>query len=407
VFFDRGIPTVTQWPPLSIDERIDGANRNVAQISTLSFGTRTLFLSFNDSISLTTMQNALDSVSDTGNIVVEAVYVLNANNEVDVITPEVARASRPERVIGAKVDAPVTLISVLRQQSEVALVELATADLNEETFVPLAAVTGSDRNPSSDSAASPNEPTDIISLETFVNFNISGVVRADFIDDYRFTAITADSVLLCEIYHDDETDELKIRIVSESDLDGELLFTFFTPCDYAESQLIMRVRNENNNTIYHMGGADFALATIVSSSDDLTVLAVTEDYVFYAVNRSVIYRYDTATGVIHEVADFQRSVAFERNGDLSCFVINLGESARARVYDARSGMMHLSDDVPASLLFYRNSTNVLTDGENFFTVTLDTISDPDTVLRFAERRGVSDLFTVFEVTEQSVRILLR
>jgi hypothetical protein len=405
-FYDRSIPTVTEPFPASIDVRIGSAQRNAAQFANLSFGTRTMFLSFNDSIPLKTMQNALDSVSDTGNIVVEAVYILGADNSVNVISPEAARASQPERVVGAKVYAPVTLIGDLQKQSEVALVEVVTDEFDEEAFVPLAVAGGGSASAEPGDVPPSDELPGTVSLETFVSFNLAGVLRADFIDDYRFTAVTADSVMLCEIYRDDDTQELQIRIVSDFDFGGELLFTFFAaPSD--ESRLVIRVRSELANTIYLMSGQDFDAAEVVSSSEDLTILAVTESYVFYAVNRSVIYKYDIAAQISYELADFGRSVTFERNGDLSCFVINLGESESARVYDAVAGVMSTSTDVPAGLMFYRNSVNVLTDGENFFGVTLSAIADPTPVLRFLPTGSVSDLFSVSEITEQSVRILLK
>jgi hypothetical protein len=401
-FFDRSIPTVVDPESPSLADRLDRANRNAAQLEHLNFGTRTLFLSFNDSISLTAMQNTLDSVSDTGNIVVESVYVLGNDNAVDMISPAAARTNQVSSIIGAKVYAPVTLIGGLRRQPEVALVEVASDVVNEETFVPLAAATRPERNPEPPSDA--NEPT----VETILNFNIPGVIRAEFIDDNRFAAITADSAMLCEIYRDEDSDELQIRVLSDFDLDGEVVFSFFAT-QGNKRLAVMRVRSEDSNSIYLMGGDNFAVKKIADSDEALTVLAVTNNSVYYAVNRSVIFRYDTRLGISSEIVSYDDSVTFERNGDLSCFVINLGEAepVRARVYNARLEQLTESDEVSPMLVFYRNSTNVLTDGENFYSTTLVPIENPDDVIRFATPCNSSELYSVTEITEQSVRILLR
>jgi hypothetical protein len=166
------------------------------------------------------------------------------------------------------------------------------------------------------------------------------------------------------------------------------------------------VRGDTTGTIYLMSGEDFTVTEIISSAQGLSVLAITDNALYYAKDRQIIYRYDIATGHAEEIMSFEQPVAFERNADLSCFAINAGDNEQAQVYDAATGELSVAEDVFGGLLFYRNSVNVLTDGENFFTATLEAISEPSDVIMFAERAALSELFSVFEITEQSVRILL-
>jgi hypothetical protein len=400
----RGVPTVDD---MSIDARFDFAGRETAHIEGLSFGTRTLFLSFNDSLTFSEMQNALDSVSDTGNILIESVYVLGAGGEVEILTLAEVISSRvePDRVIGAKIQAPVTLVAGLREQPEVALVEVMTNELTEETFIPLVAAPNWCPERDSDNGGHGDiadiEPIDgVISLETFVNFGLSGVVRAEFVDDYRFTAITHDVVLLCEIFREDDSDELQIRIVTEFDFEGELLFSFY--CESSRT-LVMRSRSGGVNAIHVMSN-DGSVAQVVDSGEELSVLAVTESYLYYSAGRRVVYKYSLASATAVEHLTFEHPVSFERNAALSAFVINTGDAAQ--VFDARTGTLSTSEATTQGLLFYRNSTNVLTDGVEFYTLALDTVCEPESVLRFAERSNLSAKFSVSEISEHGVRILM-
>jgi hypothetical protein len=419
-WFIGGKPTMGEFDASDARGRIANAEHSLNQMASLNFGTRTVFLSFNDTITFTTMQNALDSVSDTGNIVVEAVYTLGEDNAVDVFsgadlaTMQALRGSNysgeSSNIVGAKVYTPVTLISDLSKQSEVALVEISTEELNENNFVPLAAV-GGIREPAEVTSLG-EQPTETVSVETFLNFNIAGVTHAEFIDDYRFTAITADTVALYEICRDrDEGDEsLQIILVSEHVLDGELLFTFF---DEENCRKILRVRNDDGNTIYVLDG-NSELAEIASISDEgrLSVLALTSDTLYYSVERMVVYAYEIATGISTELIAFEIPVSFERNTGLTGFIVNPADSrqlgrTQAQVFDAFEKTLAVSAECVQSLMFYRNSTNILTDGTRFFDMALEVVEEVrDSEINLAERRNMSELFGVFEITELGIRILV-
>ena len=421
--FIGGTPTVKEFDVSDARGRIANSERDLAQMAGLNFGTRTLFLSFNDSITFTTMQNALDSVSDTGNIVLEAVYTLSEKNAVSVVSGvhlQALQGGEAENIVGAKVYAPVMLISDLSKQSEVALVEVSTEQLNENNFVPLAVVGFErEREPSELNIETPTTPptSESVSVETFVNFNLTGVTHAEFTDDYHFTAITADAVALYEIYHDDESEAMKVRAVAQHDIDGELVFTFF---DEARCRKIMRIRNDTSNAIFVIDGVDgrnFEVSKVIVFPADtrLSVLALTEDTLYYSVERKKVFAYDLSEGKSREVLSFDSAVSFERNSGLTCFAINPGNSGSSgeqaqmysQVYDVAREKLIVADTQTESLLFYRNSTNVLTDGENYFTTSLELIDDlSEYEIKFASRRNMSSLFEVFEITEQGIRILV-
>jgi hypothetical protein len=416
------------------------------QAADLNFGTRTLFLSFNDTLTFSAMQNTLDSVSDTGNIVVEAVYVLGGNNNIEVlplVSLSVQDIQAIEQIVAAKIYAPVTLIGDLKNRSDVALVEIKSEVLNEETFIPLAVIetpvreststtttatsTAEQHVPAADETTA-TEPKQFVSLETFVNFNLAGVVRAEFIDNNRFTALTANALMLCEIYRESETDELKIRILSQvaetptdvystpdepatTDfvLNGELVFAFY---DRINNNVLMRARSAYSNAVYALNTDTLAVTEIASDVADLTILAVGEGAVYFAVGRKVVYKYDIASGTNSELVSFEQQVSFERNADLSAFVINVtdmeNETIQVQVFNANTGTMAVSDDIAGRLSFYRTGTNVLVNDDGFFNTALETVDERDVrkVLRTAQTVTVnrSEQYEVVEITESSVRI---
>ncbi|MCL2754740.1 MAG: hypothetical protein FWD35_03350 [Oscillospiraceae bacterium] len=417
--FWGGVPTVPSFNPQDAHGRMENAQQSLSQMSNLSFGTRTLFLSFNDSITFTTMQNTLDSVSDTGNIVIESVYVLENSGKVEIVEAQRQEIGDLGGIVGARVNAPVTLIGDLSRQSEVALVEVSTEQLNENNFVPLAATGFTGFTPlesepffseTSVGDEMPTYPPEIVSVETFVNLNIAGVVRAEFIDDYRFTVVTAESIALYQIYNDDDENEsLKVRVVASHDLDGELPFSYF---DEVNCRKIIRVRNDESNTVYFIdlrGGFELEQVASVSSESRLSVLALTDEVLYYATRSRAVYAYDIATGVNTKLMEFENTVSFERNSGLTAFVLNVSddELIRSQVFNPATRTF-LDAQSNSGLIFYRNSNNVLTDGESYFDTELSLIDNiGDYSMQFTGRNNMSTLFAVEEITELGIRILVK
>ncbi|MCL1831933.1 MAG: hypothetical protein FWG45_03365 [Oscillospiraceae bacterium] len=382
-------------------DRINEANNAVAKLATMNFGTSTLFLSFSEPVTFTEMQNALDGVSDTGNIAVEAVYLLDNDNKVTMLDPiQAFKLGNPDdvRIIGAKVSAPVVLVDGLRKRAEVALVEVMSDDLNEDTFIPLIPdVDGTTDTTEGDSTGE----HDHVTFEAFVNLNMVGVNRAEFIDENRFMTITSDAVGIYEIARDDETDEPTIVTISNFEAHGEIVFTYY---DDMNNQLVIRVREANVSSIYFMGGEDFAAVKV--ARDNLTILAIAENCLYYAVDHSVVYKYTYGVGS-SELFSFDAPVSFERNSNLSAFIVNSGDSdetGAAQVYDTHTESM--TYEVSGWLFFYRNSVNVVTGESGFYGLNLAVISEPDTVAQFAQSRTRSELYTISEINESGVKIRL-
>ena len=135
---NSSMPTITDT--LTVQERVIRA-----ELTQLSSGPATMFLSFNNSLTFDEMQNAFDSISDT-DIEVKAVYVLEDDSSVTSLAlPEkldVVRDTDSCKIIGAKVSAPSEYRKTLKSQQEVALVEIETENVNDNTFVPLGAIAG-------------------------------------------------------------------------------------------------------------------------------------------------------------------------------------------------------------------------------------------------------------------------
>ncbi|MCL1881230.1 MAG: hypothetical protein FWF76_03540 [Oscillospiraceae bacterium] len=455
--------------PQSLEARIDHAKLSADEVASLSFGTRALFLSFNDGIDFVAMSNALDSVSDTGNIVVESVYVLGENNEVLVISLEEARTTGVDNIVGVKVSVPVTLVGQLRQQSQIALVEVMDDALTQETFVPLAvaelielegASTQSQTSAETDSPAtevsdgnqvSPiGENDEILETSTFVDFEVQGATRAKFISDSAFVVFTGDVIKVCEIVqiidgdsnisltsftgiedtNDSEpentetTDDSveygdgtegvgmlvqtkRVEVRASLLLEGDLLFTFF---DNVNDRLVIRSRSANYNMIHILDFGTLDFSEVVNTASELSVLASTERYIYYSIGRMVINRYSVGHGESMKVQglSFERPVSFERNSVLSGFVIFTGDDSPAQVFDANTETLASSEDVLGGLLYYKNSSNVLTDGENFFNTHLEIIDDIyNTTLSLPRESSGSASFIIHSITDSRVRISAR
>lgn len=220
-----------------------------------SIEVKTMYLSFGEALSYTKLRNTIDYVSDTGKIQVEALYVLDADDNVVTVTDpdeiEIIKNDDEAKIIGAKVAAPANLGESLISQPEVVLAEIEPENINEQLFVPLLAdpgindyvtpevttpsqsssgndsqtdetstgeevtVTGAPPDTSvsetstgaatESSAASESETTDTseepkttaangVPQERFIELSLPGVTDAEFISDKTFAAITKESV---------------------------------------------------------------------------------------------------------------------------------------------------------------------------------------------------------------------
>jgi hypothetical protein len=391
----------------------------------LGFGNKSLFLSFGDSITFHEMRNTLDSVSDTGNIVVEALYILEENGKVAMLrlSDEPPRVDGV-RIIGAKVYAPAALIEDLSQQEEVVLVEIATDDMNDYDFVPFGIFEDNEEastQPPCQTEQETNAPQDSPAppdFEKFINLNIPGVIEANFISDYRFIAITRDSVILYEISEafeieaisefalrnhrkrlstngesmlisgvrggktvlllaDAQSESLVNIDISSTVGSGELLNAFY---DDATRRIIMRVRSRDYNAIYIVDRDTLGISRVPDNSHDAVILALDGNSLYFA-SASIVRKYDITTGASVELHTFDEPVSFERNADLSGFVIVIGNTAQ--VFNAKTETLTESADV----------TEVL---EDFY-------SQPTS----HGRRVISALFSLFEVTSESIKILIK
>ena len=333
-----------------------------------SLSNKTLFLSFNNSITFYEMRDTLDSVSNTGNIVVEALYVLDENKQITLLPVEEWESfdGSVGQIVGAKVSAPAMLIGDLSQQQKVTLVKIDDA-MDDNDFIPL--ITGDMETPSTtppstgvDTDPFNNEPVDVTSPDDVIVFDIPNALDVKFISDYRFVAITNDFVI-----------------------------------------------------IYEIRGTEAGYETVVASIADVppsslanvAILAVNGDVLHFATN-TAIYRHDIATSVtvkLFPLANFG-AVNFKLNSDLSGFVMNVnGESI---VFTARNETFTKSVEAPDGLWFYKNNTDLLTDGTNYYSVCdqglLEEFNGP---LSNPERRPLSKFFKLLEVTEDSIRIMLK
>jgi hypothetical protein len=422
-YSDTGSPVVNHGV-MSPQERIQQADAALINARS-SIGNKTVYLSFNNTMTFREMQNTLDTVSDTGNIIIEAVYVIDGDEFLTKQLGEV-RGDSYAQIVGAKVSAPANLIEDLSRQHEVALVEIENDILNDETFIPFIAElieipedlfqNVTDEIDSSIDAAPP--------VEKFVNLNLSGVIEASFISDYRFTAITCNSVILYEISQDEDSADLEINPVSEFSLynhrtklsasgssmlisgstendsrrtvllvadsktasleeinisditdSGELIFAFY---DDINGRIIIRARSADRNIIYVIHRESALTQTVFDSSEDAAVLAATANAIFYSVNNTTVYKYDilTAESTIAESLDFGETVSFERNADLSAFAVYTNGGDTAQIFDT-------------------------------VTETLSDIVDSAQLQSYRSIGELSELFSVSQVIDGSVRILLK
>jgi hypothetical protein len=455
----QGIPTgIEPYDPISTPVTASG----IIQIA--HHENRTLYLSFNNSVTYMEMLNTLESVSDTGNITIEKVYVLdNHENIVPVIQHEELRNDHETQIVGAKVFAPERLKVEIERQPEVANVKIETFAINDDTWVPSPVtevpITPDSTPPDQNQDPDGTDPqTGEITVENFVNVNVVGIIEADFISEDAFMAITGDSVILYELTQDEVTESIEInpaqeytlhnhrtrlsatgnsmlisgcredsrrnvlmladsetRTLTEIDIrdlieTGELIFAFYDDHD-THRRIVMRVRIGDNNIIYVMELDTGAVHTVFSSVKSAAILAINGDFVYHSVFKesehvTVVYRFDITNGTstVVDSLSFTEAVSFERNSNLSAFVINTDSASR--VFTASSESLTNTVEAPNRLSFYRTRTNFLTDGETIYSLTGGTRLEVFEGQMPRVRRNSSERFSVFEISENSVRIQL-
>ncbi|MCL1789267.1 MAG: hypothetical protein FWG33_02825 [Oscillospiraceae bacterium] len=433
--------------PTPPEDRVLNANSAIKTASS-DFGAKTMFLSFNNSITFHEMQNTLDLVSDTGNIVVETLYILDSNNELTLLQGSELKEletlyNSDVQIVGAKVYAPAILSEDLRHQKNVALVEF---DMNDNDFIPLIIeddIPVTDFPYTEEQTDEPQDNNFPASVEKSVSVNIPGLIEAEFIGDSRFIAVTRDSVILYEISEDlnvTPISELALRnyrkrfsitgksmlisgvsgekpILLLADIEsenfesidiskpvgsGELLNAFY---DDINRRIIMKVRNRDSSAIYIVDRDTFEFILVPASSHDAVILALNGNLVYFSSDSS-IYRFDISSGVSTELYTSADGLfSFERNADLSAFVMNVnGETA---VFTARNEMFTKWVEAPNGLTFYRNSTDLLTDGVNFYRASEGTLETFQGQPISPERQIISEWFKVLEITSEGIKILIK
>jgi hypothetical protein len=251
-------PVINTVPPVTVTTSVnDDESRERAENAKLSYENQTLYLSFNGGITFRELENKLLAISDTGNIVIETVYVMNEDNSEGEHEPvaldefEEIKNDDSIKIVGAKVSTPGRLIEEIERQTEIEQVMLVVKEEkpsggennNEndnhepkaEVFIPINVHPLPDRNhlPSvtvaepvyddepvattekSGGTQTPPNPS-APAVEKLVSIDVPGVISADFISDKSFTAITADKVSLYEIADSpDSASELEINTLSE------------------------------------------------------------------------------------------------------------------------------------------------------------------------------------------------
>ena len=466
-----GSPIPVTPPFLQNGEVVDSPEK--AHLAKMSFSSQTLYLSFGNPVTLREIENTLYTISDTGNIVLEEVYVVDDSTEnggfvaVSVSDFSKIRNDSSPKIVAAKVSAPGRLIDEIERQSEIENVFIASEGVGTYEFIPsavhesTAAVTGAVSEPVS---TEPN-PIDSVPIEKLLNLNISRVAEARFLDDTHFTVITPESAMLYQIGVSGE-DESKPEILPISefalqshrtrfsatgdsalisgveslgakrrillladgktgtlenvDISGiltqndELVFAFY---DDINERIIARTRSSGLSSVYIMDRNDPNTAKpILQEKSDAVVLALNGNALYYAESNDV-YRYDftdDSSVLLYAFSEYflgaDESVSFERNFDLSGFVVNYNGGRTARVFSAGTETLSLPAEVAGGLIFHRNSTDLLNDGENFYKLageksdSLEIYTGTPTTVG---EKSASTLYSVFEITDKSVRILLK
>jgi hypothetical protein len=125
--------------------------------------------------------------------------------------------------------------------------------------------------------------------------------------------------------------------------------------DDISRRIIMRVRSKELSAIYIVDRDTLDTTLVPNSSHDAVILAVNEGVLYYAAEHSSVYKYDTDTGTSIRLYDFDDPVSFERNADLSGFVIVNGNTAQ--IFNAKTGVLSEAADTDEVLDVFKSQTS--------------------------------------------------
>lgn len=122
---------------LSASQRLWEAEQNYYNLQAAA-SLSDIYVTFSEPISSGELAVALSAVADTGEIAVDALYTENR----EVLRGEALREyesahDREKTVVGAKLSAPSALYRDIQDLSQVYLAELGSAEINDDTFIPL------------------------------------------------------------------------------------------------------------------------------------------------------------------------------------------------------------------------------------------------------------------------------
>lgn len=122
---------------LSASQRLWEAEQNYYNLQAAA-ALSDIYVTFSEPISYGELAVALSTVADTGEVVVDALYTEDqAVLREEALREYEAAHDRDRTVIGAKISAPSALYRDIQDLSQVYLAELGSAEINDDTFVPL------------------------------------------------------------------------------------------------------------------------------------------------------------------------------------------------------------------------------------------------------------------------------
>ena len=123
---------------LSASQRLWEAEQNYYNLQAAAAALSDIYVTFSEPISYGELAVALSTVADTGEVVVDALYTEDqAVLREEALREYEAAHDRDKIVIGAKISAPSALYRDIQDLSQVYLAELGSAEINDDTFVPL------------------------------------------------------------------------------------------------------------------------------------------------------------------------------------------------------------------------------------------------------------------------------
>jgi hypothetical protein len=482
-----------------------------------SVESKTLFLSFGESMTFHEMQNVFDYVSDTGNIKVEAIYLLDDNDEIicvfDPAEIETVKRDKKARIVGAKIKAPENLVEDLNSQQEIMVIEPETAKLNDESFVPLSLADVADFNNSGDRSADvttpdgfdagvtyapetaaavetpyeggsretdfenyPDEPGESVGeteeeppvssveqpntvpLDSFIEPGVGGVIEADFISDYGFVAITADSARLYAIEKGGENSDFSVYSVAEfavnsyrkrysasgrsllisgrdenkrrtrlfiadgekgtleqvdissvTEEGGELAFAFY---DDINGRIVMRIKGSESNLIYLIDTGTFDITRLTEYEEDTVVLALNGGALYFSLASEGgirVCKYGINDGSVETAYEFDASVSFDRSADLRNFTVNAEDGKTSRVFVSETETLTEPMETANAATFVPGNGGILTDGESYYIITdgksLSKITAGEAAALSV--RDASSLFSIYEITPERLKIQVK